>query len=105
MSGTGKQVGSECYSSNEVATDHVMSLVVPVIAQDGTLHHPVKQGAVWHYNGQPVSLTLPDCDPMEQFNDGLQVGIQIIVLMFVAMVIKLAIRILKLPNDRYVDDD
>lgn len=70
-----------------------MSQVVPVVTANGTLAHPVKQGAVWQYNGQPIQLTLPECDPAEDFNDGLTVAAYLVGLMFIAFTIKTVIRL------------
>lgn len=105
MAGTnGYRVGNQCHSSLEAAADHVMSQVVPVVTANGTLAHPVKQGAVWHYNGHPVKLTLPECDPTEDFNDGLTIAAYIVGLMFIAFVFKTAIRLFH-SADRGNDHD
>lgn len=96
MAGTnGYRVGMQCYPTKEAATDQLMSQVVPVVTANGTLAHPVKQGAVWQYNGHPIQLTLPECDPTEDFNDGLTVAAYIIGLMFIAFVFKTAIRLFR----------
>ena len=106
MAGTnGYRVGSQCFSSKEAAVDQIMSQVVPVVTANGTLQHPVKHGAVWQYNGHLVELTLPKCDPSEDFEDGITVATYIVGLMFVAFVIKTAVRVFKLAGDSGSSED
>lgn len=103
---TGLRVGEKCYADHAAAKDHVMSLVVPTITADGVLHAPVYQSpGQWSYAGHSVPLTLPPCDPMADFDDATAIGLQVIVLMFIAMVIKMGIRLFTRADQRYSDDD
>lgn len=102
---TGYRVGGQCFTSAEAATDYLMSQVVPTIDQNGTLQHPVKQGVVWHYGGQKVALTLPACNPSEDFEDGLTVGVEVVALMFIAFVIRQAVGLFRLAGGTREGED
>lgn len=70
----GYRIGFQCFDTINAATDYQMSLVVPSINSDGTMVHPIKQGETWTYAGQPVSLSFGTCDPMQDYKQGLELG-------------------------------
>lgn len=71
----GYRVGFHCFETKEAATDYQMSMVAPTITADGKLMHPVKHGDVWAYQGYPVYLSFGDCDPIKDYQDGMQIGV------------------------------
>lgn len=91
----GYQVGSQCFTSKTQATDFVMSQVVPVIKSDGTFINPIYKSSHWEIGNNKVEMQFPECKPLEQFEDGLILGIEIVALMFIAFIIKTAIRLFK----------
>lgn len=105
MAGTGYRVGSHCFADAQQAADYLMSQTVPVVTANGTLAHPVRQGADWYYNGHRVVLTLPHCDPNEEFNDGLYVGAQIVLMMLIAFAIKEAVRLFRRADGGSVGEE
>lgn len=82
------RIGSLCFSTKAAATDYQMSMVAPTITQDGKLLHPVKNGEVWTFAGQPVNLSFGDCDPVAEFKDGAAVAAAIVGLMVTAYCIR-----------------
>ena len=71
----GYLVGRHCYETQAEATNHVMTHVLPVIDTDGVLHHPVFNGTTWIFNQQTIQLTFPECDPLEGYQAGKDIGI------------------------------
>lgn len=82
------RIGSQCFSTKEAATDYQMSMVAPTITQDGKLLHPVKNGEVWTFAGQPVNLSFGECDPVAEFKDGATIGAAIVGVMITAFCIR-----------------
>ena len=74
----GYRVGFQCFDTINAATDYQMSLVVPSITADGAMVHPIKQGETWTYAGQPVSLSFATCDPMQDYKQGLELGMVLV---------------------------
>lgn len=70
----GYQVGNQCFASKELAENHYFSLVVPTILQDGSLAKPTYNGKNWQLNGTILKAELPECDPLQNFADGSEVG-------------------------------
>ena len=91
----GYRVGLQCFSNNEVATDYVMSSVAPIIRADGVLIKPEKIGEVWSINGQHITLNLPECDFIEQFQIGVSVGAPFVLLFAIMLCFKVVISMIK----------
>lgn len=86
----GYQVGNVCYTTKKEAENVYFSKVVPVIAADGKLHHPIYQDA-WYYNGRILQISLPECEPLDNFKLGFELGfyfISIFIVLFVFDLIK-----------------
>ncbi len=71
----GYLVGRHCYETQAEATNHVMTHVLPVIDKDAVLHHPVFNGTTWIFNQQTIQLPFPECDPLEGYQAGKDIGI------------------------------
>ena len=67
--------------------------------------HPAAPSEVWHYGGQKVALTLPACNPSEDFEDGLTVGVEVVALMFIAFVIRQAVGLFRLAGGTREGED
>ena len=70
----GYQVGFQCFDSLEQAQDYKYSSIAPVINQNNQLMQPVKVGSQWQLNGMQITDSFPQCNPLEQFQDGVQLG-------------------------------
>ena len=70
----GYQVGFQCFDSLEQAQDYKYSSVAPVINQNNQLMQPVKVGQQWQLNGLQITDSFPACNPLEQFQDGVELG-------------------------------
>lgn len=91
----GYQVGGQCFGSVQEASNYKMSQVLPTITADGSLKTPTYQNNQWHYSGQQVTLTFPECDLQAQFIDGVKVGLILVVLMLIAYIFRLIIRMFR----------
>lgn len=96
----GYRVGRQCFDTVESATDYQMSMVVPTVTADGSLMHPVKQGDVWTYAGQPVVLSFGHCDPAADFSAGAKIAGALILCMATAWGIRFLINFLMIADDR-----
>lgn len=85
----GYQVGRICHFTQEAATNDVMTRVVPTIDKNGVLHHPVFNGTSWEYEQQSVTLTFPECDPLEYQQMGREIGIEIVLIVSAIFVVNL----------------
>ena len=79
----GYQVENTCYPNRAMAENVYFSKVVPVIVQDGSLKQVVFDGANWRYGSQKLTAYLPECDPGQNFRDGVEYGAQIMLLVVV----------------------
>ena len=70
----GYQVGFQCFDSLEQAQDYKYSSIAPVINQNNQLMQPVKVGQQWQLNGIQITDSFAQCNPLEQFQDGLEMG-------------------------------
>ena len=81
----GARVGLQCFQSSEIATDYVVSQIVPVLHSEGYLIAPRKQGKDWFVGSEKIVLNFPECSILEQMGHGSQVSapfLTIFVLMF-----------------------
>lgn len=81
----GARVGLQCFQSTEIATDYVVSQIVPVLHSEGYLIAPRKQGKDWFVGSEKIVLNFPECSILEQMSYGSQVAapfLTIFVLMF-----------------------
>lgn len=76
----GYQVENTCYPNKAMAENVYFSKVVPVIVQDGSLKQVVFDGTNWRYGSQTLTAYLPECDPVQNFRDGVEFGVQIMLL-------------------------
>ncbi|MFV2028591.1 hypothetical protein [Neisseria sp. S1] len=67
------QVGNKCLEQSQ-AENLYFSLVVPLIKPDGTILKPEYNGLGWQLSGQTIQANLPACDPLDNFNSGLEIG-------------------------------
>ena len=70
----GYQVGFQCFELLEQAQDYKYSSIAPVINQNNQLMQPVKVGQQWQLNGLQITDSFPVCNPLEQFQDGVELG-------------------------------
>ena len=70
----GYQVGFQCFDSLQQAQDYKYSSVAPVINQNNQLIQPEKVGQHWQLNGSQIIDSFPTCSPLEQFQDGIEIG-------------------------------
>lgn len=70
----GYQVGFQCFESLQEAQDYKYSSIAPVINSNNQLMQPVKIDDVWTLNGIQIVDSFPFCSPLEQFQDGVQMG-------------------------------
>lgn len=90
----GYRIGFQCFDTKEAATDYQMSLVVPQIIQDGSLHYPIKQGDKWTYHGQEVNLSFGQCDKKAEFEAGKEIAFAFVGVFAVAFVFKFLVKFL-----------
>ena len=74
----GYQVGFQCFDSLQQAQDYKYSSVAPVINQSNQLIQPEKVGQQWQLNGLQIVDSFPQCSPLEQFQDGVEMGWELI---------------------------
>lgn len=86
------RVGFQCFQTKEAATDYQMSLVVPIILSDGTIVYPKKVNDTWQYQGQVINLSFGECDPKQDFYDGLMIAGAFVSLFAFAFIIKFTIK-------------
>lgn len=112
----GYRVGGRCFTTEQAATDYKMSMVIPVMAADGSIKAPVRKSDGWYYvttttvtkprpypytgsytdtvgQQHKVSLTHPACDTMEFFKDGITVGVILTSLFLIAFIFRIAIEL------------
>ena len=70
----GYQVGFQCFDSLQQAQDYKYSSIAPVINQNNQLIQPVKVGQQWQLNGIQIADSFAQCNPLEQFQDGVEMG-------------------------------
>ena len=70
----GYQVGFQCFDTLQEAQDYKYSSVAPVINQNNQLVQPEKLNGQWQLNGSQIIDSFPQCSPLEQFKDGIEMG-------------------------------
>lgn len=91
----GYRVGIQCVGTQIQADDLVLSTVQPVITTEGQLIRPVRKNDGWYLNGSKIQLAHPQCDPMQQFAEGAQIGVAFLVLLAVIFGFRLIIKFLQ----------
>ena len=76
----GYQVGFQCFETLSEAQDYKYSSVAPIINQQNQLVQPEKIGATWQLNGTQIIDSFPECSPLQQFQDGVEIGWAFVVL-------------------------
>lgn len=69
----GYQVGFQCFDTLQEAQDYKYSSVAPVINQN-KLVQPEKLNGQWQLNGSQIIDSFPTCSPLQQFQDGVEIG-------------------------------
>lgn len=83
----GYQVGNRCFDTRQQADDVYFSQVVPLVVPGrDKLVAPVyhESDRIWTMSGVSVSGTYPDCSRLDNFNAGLFLGGQIVLVLCVA---------------------
>jgi hypothetical protein len=70
----GARVGLQCFQSSEIATDYVVSQIVPVLHSEGYLIAPRKQGKDWFVGSEKIVLNFPECSILDQFSYGSKIA-------------------------------
>ena len=71
----GYQIGNQCVDKKVEAENHYFSQVIPTITADGKLLQPTYQTTQgWFYQGKKLEISLPKCDPVQNFKDGMELG-------------------------------
>ena len=70
----GYQVGFQCFDTLQEAQDYKYSSVAPVINQNNQLVQPEKINGQWQLNGSQIIDSFPTCSPLQQFQDGVEIG-------------------------------
>lgn len=91
----GYRVGIQCVDTQNQADDLVLSTVPPTITADGKLIRPVRKNDGWYLENSKITLSHPQCDPMQQFTDGAQIGAALLVLLAVIFGFRLIIKFLQ----------
>ncbi len=69
----GYQVGFQCFDTLQEAQDYKYSSVAPVINHN-QLVQPEKLNGQWQLNGSQIIDSFPTCSPLQQFQDGVEIG-------------------------------
>ena len=70
----GYQVGFQCFDTLQEAQDYKYSSVAPVINQNNQLVQPEKINGQWQLNGSQIIDSFPTRSPLDQFQDGVEIG-------------------------------
>ena len=70
----GARVGLQCFQSSEIATDYIVSQIVPVLHSEGYLIAPRKQGKYWFVGSEKIVLNFPECSILDQFSYGSKIA-------------------------------
>lgn len=91
----GYQVGNQCFADKQQAENHYYSLVAPVLTPEGRLLQPEYLGGQWKLNGEVLQAKLPQCDPAQNFREGMDLGwvfLSVMAAMYVFTVLKRLMR-------------
>lgn len=90
----GYAVGNLCYDNRQQAEDVYYSKVVPYV--DGkALYQPIRQADGWYFQGTKLQAALPSCDPAQNFRDGVQLGLYLMIPLVFAWGVVIIRRILR----------
>lgn len=89
----GYRVGWQCFATQELADDYILSQQQPTIGADGSIIRPVKQGSQWILQGKPVVLSHPHCEIGQQLQYGAAAGFGIVMLFALVAVFQAAYRL------------
>lgn len=70
----GYQIGNVCYATISDAENAYYSQVIPHIGADGKIYQMEHTQTGWRFEGLTVRAELPECDPSQNFKDGLEIG-------------------------------
>lgn len=71
----GYQIGNICYNSKQEAENVYFSKVIPIITEDGKLYQLYyNKQTGWHYQQQKLQIYLPECNPAQNFKNGMEMG-------------------------------
>lgn len=112
----GYQVGNHCYATKQEAENVYFSLVAPIIqttqtATTVTRPYPLPNTTIaagtpkiiapefksgkWYLQGQAIQANLPECDPVQNFKQGQEIGwfvFGLIAAMYVFVLLKRLLR-------------
>lgn len=112
----GYQVGNNCYATKQEAENVYFSLVAPVVSQTTTattvtrpyplpnttipagtarIIAPEFRSGKWYLNNTVIEAKLPECDPVQNFIDGQELGwlvFGIMATMYLFVIVKKLIR-------------
>ena len=84
----GLAVNGQCYLNELQAHDVYYSTVRPVINADGSLYKLERLSDGWYIGTQKLVPSLPQCDPVQNFIDGSEIGVLILGAVVVLLILK-----------------
>ncbi|XXQ68523.1 hypothetical protein ACKLNO_01230 [Neisseriaceae bacterium B1] len=99
------RVGIQCVSTQTEADDLILSTMPPTITADGQLIRPVRKDDGWYLNQHKIELTHPQCDIMQQIQNGAQMGSMLVMIAVFIFGFKAAINLIKSMNAVGASDD
>lgn len=90
----GYQVGTFCYLDKGLAEDVYFSQVPPQITADG-VKSVKKLGNNWYFGNQRLEANLPICDPIKNFDQGVELGTPFIFFACTYLIFKVIVRMLR----------
>lgn len=70
----GYRVGIQCVETKLQADDLVLSTQSPLLSADGQVYRPIRVQDGWYYQGNKITLSYPECNPVEQMKAGAEIG-------------------------------
>lgn len=74
----GYAVGNICYDTRQQAEDVYYSKVVPFVNGEA-LYQPVRKQDGWYFQNTKLQAALPVCDPAQNFADGVELGLYLLI--------------------------
>jgi hypothetical protein len=90
----GYRVGIQCVETKLQADDLVLSTQSPLLSADGQVYRPIRVQDGWYYQGNKITLSYPECNPVEQMKAGAEIGGYVLTVFVIAYCFKLAINLI-----------
>lgn len=74
----GYAVNGQCFERELAAQDLFFGGSVPVISADGRPMMFVRKDDGWYLNSEKVQTNFPTCEPLQNFQDGAEIGFLIL---------------------------